>query len=88
MNTLPTIHLHGTPAKMLLDGYNGAVDAVLAAEGAMKRIEFNARDYYVSHNAEWQMARAEFADMLENLQRVRMKLERVVMHIDGSVRHG
>lgn len=81
MNNLPTVHLNGTSAKMLHEGYDAAVDAVLAAEDAMKRIEFNARDYYVEGPQKWEAAKIEFADMIENLQRVRMKLEHVVMHV-------
>jgi hypothetical protein len=78
--------MNGTGAKMLRDGYDSAVDAVMAAEDAMKRIEFNARDYYVDGPEKWSAARDEFADMMENLQRVRMKLEGVVLHIDRSTR--
>jgi len=43
----PTIHLNGTSAKDLWVGYEAAYDAVRAAQEALGKIEFNARDYYV-----------------------------------------
>jgi hypothetical protein len=45
--TPPTIHLNGTSAKDLWAGYEAAYDAVRAAQEALGKIEFNARDYYV-----------------------------------------
>jgi hypothetical protein len=45
--TPPTIHLNGTSAKDLWAGYEEAYDAVRAAQEALGKIEFNARDYYV-----------------------------------------
>jgi hypothetical protein len=45
--TPPTIHLNGTSAKDLWVGYEAAYDAVRAAQEALGKIEFNARDYYV-----------------------------------------
>lgn len=45
--TAPTIHLNGTSAKDLWAGYEAAYNAILAAQEALGKIEFNARDYYV-----------------------------------------
>jgi hypothetical protein len=45
--TAPTVHLNGTSAKDLWAGYEEAYDAVRAAQEALGKIEFNARDYYV-----------------------------------------
>jgi len=45
--TPPTVHLNGTSAKDLWAGYEAAYDAVRAAQEALGKIEFNARDYYV-----------------------------------------
>jgi hypothetical protein len=45
--TPPTIHLNGTSAKDLWVGYEAAYDTVRAAQEALGKIEFNARDYYV-----------------------------------------
>lgn len=45
--TAPTVHLNGTGYKDLWEGYEAAYDAVRAAQDALAKIEFNARDYYV-----------------------------------------
>jgi hypothetical protein len=45
--TPPTVHLNGTSAKDLWAGYEAAYEAVRAAQEAIRKIEFNARDYYV-----------------------------------------
>jgi len=55
--TAPTIHLNGTSAKDLWEGYEAAYDAVRAAQDAFRQIEFNARDYYVQGNEAYGKAR-------------------------------
>ena len=45
--TAPTVHLNGTSHKDLWAGYEAAYEAVRAAQDALGKIEFNARDYYV-----------------------------------------
>lgn len=45
--TAPTVHLNGTGYKDLWAGYEAAYEAVRAAQEAIGKIEFNARDYYV-----------------------------------------
>lgn len=54
--TPPTIHLNGTSAKDLWAGYEAAYDAVRAAQEALGKIEFNARDYYVQSPGAWEKA--------------------------------
>jgi len=55
--TPPTVHLNGTSAKDLWEGYEAAYDAVRAAQDALRKIEFNARDYYVQGNDAYSKAR-------------------------------
>lgn len=55
--TAPTIHLNGTGYKDLWAGYEAAYEAVRAAQEALGKIEFNARDYYVQGNEAWGKAR-------------------------------
>lgn len=43
----PTVHLNGTGYNDLWNGYEAAYEAVRAAQEALGKIEFNARDYYV-----------------------------------------
>jgi hypothetical protein len=45
--TAPTVHSNGTGYKDLWEGYEAAYEAVRAAQEALGKIEFNARDYYV-----------------------------------------
>jgi hypothetical protein len=45
--TPPTVHSNGTGYKDLRNGYEAAYEAVRAAQEALGKIEFNARDYYV-----------------------------------------
>lgn len=42
----PLLHLNGTSARMLRDGYETAARAVATAADALAAVEFNARDYY------------------------------------------
>ena len=55
--TPPTVHLNGTSAKDLWAGYEAAYEAVRAAQDALGKIEFNARDYYVQGNEAYGKAR-------------------------------
>jgi hypothetical protein len=55
--TAPTVHLNGTSAKDLWEGYEAAYDAVRAAQDALRKIEFNARDYYVQGDEAYSKAR-------------------------------
>lgn len=45
----PIIHTNGTGAKTLLADYRAAFDAIREAIEKFEQVEFNARDYYVSH---------------------------------------
>lgn len=54
--TAPTVHLNGTSATDLWAGYEAAYDAVRAAQDALAKIEFNARDYYVQGPEAWSKA--------------------------------
>lgn len=55
--TPPTVHLNGTSAKDLWEGYEAAYNAILAAQDALRKIEFNARDYYVQGDDAYSKAR-------------------------------
>jgi hypothetical protein len=52
----PTIHMNGTGATMLVDGYEAASSALQAFQDAFDRVEFNARDYYVQGPDAWSQA--------------------------------
>lgn len=67
--TPPTIHLNGTSSKDLWQGYEAAYDAVRAAQEAIGKIEFNARDYYVQPGS-WEKARDARSEQLQALSQV------------------
>ena len=79
--TLPTIHLNGTSASMLLEGYTEAMLAISAAERAIQNIEFNARDYYPSGPEAWTKAVNERRDQLQKLKDVSAYQSAHVEHV-------
>jgi len=68
--TAPTIHLNGTSAKDLWAGYEAAYNAILAAQEALGKIEFNARDYYVQDSEAYSKARDHRIEQLQALKSV------------------
>jgi hypothetical protein len=68
--TPPTIHLNGTSAKDLWAGYEAAYNAILAAQEALGKIEFNARDYYVQNSEAYSKARDHRIEQCKALAQV------------------
>lgn len=68
--TAPTVHLNGTSAKDLWAGYEAAYDAVRAAQEAIGKIEFNARDYYVQSPLAWGKAQDDRYEQRRALDQV------------------
>ena len=68
--TAPTVHLNGTPATNLWAGYEAAYDAVRAAQDALAKIEFNARDYYVQGQEAWNKALNHRIEQAASLRQV------------------
>ena len=81
---LPTIHLNGTSAEMLLDGYRQAMDAVETAREALGKIEFNARDYYVQGPSAWTEAQASRHEMFVALSKIHEELMAHAMHCNDA----
>ncbi len=69
----PTIHLNGTAAQSLLDGYCDAANATLAALEAVARTAPNARDYPQGPEV-YCVARAEHDSRLARLRAVLAEL--------------
>ena len=85
--TLPIIHTNGTAASDLLQGYMDAMEAVDDAIVAMRKIEFNARDYYCSPDPQaWTKAVAEQRDRYQALETVRQELETIAGHVSDFVK--
>jgi len=68
--TPPTIHLNGTSPQELWKGYEAAYDAVRAAQEALNKIEFNARDYYVQSPLAWGKAQDDRYEQRRALDQV------------------
>jgi hypothetical protein len=84
--TLPIIHSNGTGAEDLLEGYRNAAAAVSDAMEAIRKIEFNARDYYCSQDpAVWNKAKAEMQARSTVLHGVKEELMAIAIHCSDAV---
>jgi hypothetical protein len=72
--TLPTVHMNGTSHNDLWQGYEAAYEAVQAAQEAIGKIEFNARDYYVQSDDAFPKARNQRQEMWAALKKVEVYL--------------
>jgi len=79
--TLPTIHLGGSSPWALNDDYVFALTAVRDARDAIRRIDFNARDYYVQGAGAWEAAVAERQAQMQALDGLIHYLEEHLTHI-------
>ena len=83
--TLPTIHMNGTGAETLRDDALAQRSAVQDLLDAMRKAEFNARDYYPVEGS-WERARADrqaFADILRSASDHFMEVaEHAQKHLD------
>ena len=82
--TLPTIHSNGTGKQTLLDGYLDAYHAVDAAAESLRRVEFNARDYYVQGPNAWPEAVKERQAMFAKLESIKAELMTILEHVSDS----
>lgn len=83
--TLPTLHMNGTGANMLMEGYENAWVDVRDAQDTLGKIEFNPRDYYVQDGA-WEKAIEERRDIFQLLKRVEDYLMAHMEHINNTRR--
>jgi hypothetical protein len=85
MIQLPLIHLNGTAACDLRDGYVAAYRAVTLAREALSKIEFNARDYYLIQDA-WPMALKEMEARHTVLRQMAADLLTIAEHAADHVK--
>ena len=78
----PTIHLNGTGKKMLLEGYENAYHAILEAENALGKVEFNARDYYPQGDGAWSEAIKEMDERFTSLAKIKKEIGNILESID------
>ena len=83
--TKPTIHLNGTGAESLLEGYRNAMEAVRDAMDKVDESAPNARDYYPQGPAAYTIARQEHDDRYMKLDAVRHELTQLAMHCNDII---
>jgi hypothetical protein len=79
--TLPLVHLNGTSAEHLLEGYTAAREAVSAAIHALADAAPNARDYYPIGDHAYAAARREHDARMVALVSVLEDLTRLEEHV-------
>ena len=77
----PTIHSNGTGKDMLQRDYMAARQAILDAIEAMRKIEFNARDYYPQGPEAWNLAREEQLARFRAIEKVADDFEKIAISI-------
>jgi len=77
---LPTIHLNGTGARSLTDGYTEARRAVQDAMTALQNVDFNARDYYPQGQLAWLDAVRQRQELFNKLATVQHELFNIEVH--------
>lgn len=78
--TKPTIHLNGSSAESLAEGYGSAGSAVQKAMEELSATAPHGRDYYLTEGA-FEKARAEHLDRVRRLQSVYDELKELRRHV-------
>jgi hypothetical protein len=82
---LPTIHMNGTSARCLLEGYMEARSAVMRASEAIQAIEFNARDYYPQGGNAFRVAQEQHVSRMKRLAEISDELLRIAEHVSDAL---
>ena len=81
---LPTIHLNGTGAKMLAEGYEQAERKLSDFIDAFCNIEFNARDYYPQGPEAYEAARDRRYEIFKHIKVIKDYIIAHQIHIDDN----
>jgi hypothetical protein len=79
----PAVHLNGTSKERLERSYQDAYSAVLRAECAVGKIEFNERDYYPQGGEAWETAKRQAQEVAAHLEAVQTYLGEIIGHLDA-----
>jgi hypothetical protein len=82
----PTLHLNGSGASSLMDGYTAAAQALRAAVDALACTAPNGRDYYPQGPEAIGKATAQHMDRIRRLQEVQSELVAIRRHAQGARR--
>lgn len=84
---LPTIHLGGTSARTLTEGYTDARQAVQTAMATLQKVEFHSRDYVPQQGQlAWLEAVRQRQELLNQLARVSHELYQHEAHCAQSLK--
>ena len=83
---LPTIHINGTSAQDLTDGYTQARRAAQDAMTALSQVEFNSRDYYPQGQMAWLDAVRERQELFNKLSQVSAALYEIEIHCSDFIK--
>jgi hypothetical protein len=78
---LPSIHLNGTDAQSLFDGYRNAHEAIRDAQRALAQCAPNGRDYYLQEGSATNEAMAEHRARMAALETIERDLEALGLHV-------
>lgn len=78
----PLVHLNGTSARVLREGWAKLAAALRAADEARRELEFNSRDY---PDGRWDSARDTFTDLGSKLAEFRSAAEEVAYLLEESL---
>lgn len=81
---IPTIHLNGTPSRMLIESLCEASDALNIAYAKVKQTGPNGRDYYPQGAKAMEQAEHEHSERLKRLDAVKDELDAMAVAIDGA----
>lgn len=83
----PTIHLNGSPASSLRDGYMEAFEAVRKAQEALQtRTSPHGRDYYPQGSHALEGAIGEHYSRVQRLSEISSELLELAEHCDSFVK--
>ena len=83
--THPSIHLNGSSAESLLEGYAEAYKALVTAHGILRATAPNARDYYVQGPNAYAQAVKEHDDRMTRVNEVRAEIETLMEKVERDV---
>ena len=83
--TKPTIHLNGTSAEDLLEGYRTAMEGISNARQAMRSAWPNGRDYYPQGPDAINEAIREHAVRLLKLEEIHTELTELAVHCNDII---
>ena len=84
----PTVHLNGTSAQALFDGYREAGHAVRAAIEAVCLVYPHGRDYYVQGTEQVQAAVREHEARAAALRAILKDIDELIEHVLDTAKPG